>query len=380
MRGPRLSDSEHRARCPRRYPHDPAFRSVARCGPQCRLFDSRPAVVGAGCAHRGGGGCEPDGQRRGRSSDDGRAVGHALRPLDRRLPGVRVLPRRASRAHTTTRRGRPSRPTAVGRSRPTPCSTPYKTRIQVYRPIDPGELQRHGHVEWLNVTNQSDSAADWILAHNEIDPPRRGLRRRDRSGDRCERGPEPRARALRKRRREPRAPRRQLLVRHLLAGRAGGPRQPGDVLGGLALAQLIALGESQSATRLVTYIDALGILHAGIRRLLVHSRGTNGAALRAAIPPGTINDAGPTLIRTDLGVPVFVLQTETDTRATRQPDTVRLPAVGSRRAARTRTCTRSGSDSSTPARTTPPRFASSRRCSTRRTIRFRGFCLRVVCP
>ena len=48
---------------------------------------------------------------------------------------------------------------------PTPT---FKTRLQVYRPSDPAEFSGVVIVEWLNVTNQSDSAADWILAHNEM--------------------------------------------------------------------------------------------------------------------------------------------------------------------------------------------------------------------
>src|SRR3954451_24281627 len=45
---------------------------------------------------------------------------------------------------------------------------PYKTRIQVYRPISNAAFNGTVYVEWLNVTNSSDSAADWILTHDEI--------------------------------------------------------------------------------------------------------------------------------------------------------------------------------------------------------------------
>ena len=37
----------------------------------------------------------------------------------------------------------------------------------MYRPIDPAEFNGTVIVEWLNVTNQSDSAADWIVTHVE---------------------------------------------------------------------------------------------------------------------------------------------------------------------------------------------------------------------
>lgn len=197
---------------------------------------------------------------------------------------------------------------------------PYKTRIQVYRPINPASFNGTVYVEWLNVTNQSDSAADWILSHVEMI--RQGAVYVGVTvqliGVNAARNLEP-----------ARYGSAGANLAHpgdsfsydifSQAGQAVRDNQ-GTILGGLALAQLIALGESQSATRLVTYIDALGFLHQEYDGYLVHSRGTNGAALRGN-PPGTINAPGPTLIRTDLGVPVFVLQTETDSRATRQPDT-----------------------------------------------------------
>ena len=44
----------------------------------------------------------------------------------------------------------------------------YKTRIQVYRPANPRRFNGTVVVEWLNVTNQSDSMPDWLYAHNEL--------------------------------------------------------------------------------------------------------------------------------------------------------------------------------------------------------------------
>ena len=201
------------------------------------------------------------------------------------------------------------------------AATPaYKTRIQVYAPIDPAAFDGTVYIEWLNVTNQSDSAADWILTHVEMT--RAGSVYIGATvqliGVNAARNLEP--------------------ARYGAAG--ANLAHPGDsysydiysqiaqgvrdnaalVLGGLSLERLIAMGESQSATRMVTYVDALHVLHGVYDGYFVHSRGTTGAALRGS-PPGTIATPGPTLIRTDLGVPVFVFQTETDTRATRQSDT-----------------------------------------------------------
>ena len=79
------------------------------------------------------------------------------------------------------------------------------------------------------------------------------------------------------------------------------------ILGGLKPKQIIAIGESQSAGRLVTYIDAVHPLVHVYDGFLVHSRG------------------GGAPIRDDVGVPVLVFQTETDVSfsnlTARQPDT-----------------------------------------------------------
>lgn len=45
---------------------------------------------------------------------------------------------------------------------------PYATRIQVYRPTNPRRFNGTVVVEWLNVTNQSDSMPDWLYTHNEL--------------------------------------------------------------------------------------------------------------------------------------------------------------------------------------------------------------------
>jgi hypothetical protein len=89
------------------------------------------------------------------------------------------------------------------------------------------------------------------------------------------------------------------------------------------------LGESQSAFRLVTYIDALQPRSPGIfDGYFVYSRGGNASDLSQA-PQATIATPTPTYIRTDLHVPVFLFETETDLLAlgylaARQPPTAYL--------------------------------------------------------
>jgi hypothetical protein len=103
------------------------------------------------------------------------------------------------------------------------------------------------------------------------------------------------------------------------------------MLDGLTLNKLIAIGESQSASRLATYVNAIQPLDHEYDGFLVHSRGATGSALEQTAPgvplPATPNDAVPagTKFRADLRVPVFLFQTETDifnsNASVRQPDT-----------------------------------------------------------
>jgi hypothetical protein len=74
---------------------------------------------------------------------------------------------------------------------------------------------------------------------------------------------------------------------------------------------VIAIGESQSAFRLVTYIDAVHPVARVYDGFLVHSRGAGGANLSEA-PQPVIAVPRPARIRTDLRVPVLTFETETD--------------------------------------------------------------------
>jgi len=92
-------------------------------------------------------------------------------------------------------------------------------------------------------------------------------------------------------------------------------RHPGgvDPLGGLRVRHVIATGRSQSAFRLVTYINAFHARAHLFDGYLVHSRGASAAGLTAeqlARDPDPIPSGAH--IRTDVDVPVFDLQTEGD--------------------------------------------------------------------
>jgi hypothetical protein len=102
----------------------------------------------------------------------------------------------------------------------------------------------------------------------------------------------------------------------------------GDVLGGLHPQHVLALGESQSAYYLTTFADAIQPKTDTFDGIFIHSRGGTGASLAG----DTITSSqGPTnlRIRTDLHVPVFMFETQTDLIAlgyapAQQPNTSRI--------------------------------------------------------
>jgi hypothetical protein len=115
-------------------------------------------------------------------------------------------------------------------------------------------------------------------------------------------------------------------------------RHPGSVnpLGTLTPAHLIGDGESQSAFRLVTYVDAIAPLGNPFDGFFIHSRSGGAAELVVGGGGKTANIlGGPSVasIRADLTVPVFQFETETDVLgiegltpfySVRQPDSDRL--------------------------------------------------------
>ena len=117
--------------------------------------------------------------------------------------------------------------------------------------------------------------------------------------------------------------------------------QAATVLGGLHPQRILATGESQSASRLVTYINAIHPLVHVYDGFMVHSRGAGGSRL-SQNPQPDVSVPSPAPIRDDLDVPVMVVEAEGDVVGSnlgaRQPDT-RRSASGRWPARRTRTRT-----------------------------------------
>ncbi|MEM7139779.1 MAG: alpha/beta hydrolase domain-containing protein [Actinomycetota bacterium] len=106
-------------------------------------------------------------------------------------------------------------------------------------------------------------------------------------------------------------------------------RSDDTVLGGLEPRSVIAIGESQSAAFLTTYLNAIHADAAVYDGFLVHSRGAGAVPIEGRLvsdetDTSLVDDA--ILIRTDVDVPVFIVEAETDLTvlgyaAARQDDT-----------------------------------------------------------
>jgi hypothetical protein len=192
---------------------------------------------------------------------------------------------------------------------------PYKSRMLVRAPIDPRKFNGVVVVEWLNVTAGRDIDVDWDYGYNQLladgfayvgvtaqtvgltaltawDPDRYGSLSSpsdDYSYDIFSQ-----------------------------AGQALRSTGPGSPLRGLRAGYLLADGESQSASRMTTYVNAVAPSAKVYDGYLIHSNGAAGAMLS-----GTLRPPAPTFLRTDLRRPVLNFETETDVLnhvAARQPD------------------------------------------------------------
>lgn len=224
-------------------------------------------------------------------------------------------------------------------------TAPYKTRMLVVRPTDPKQFNGTVYVEWLNVTGGIDAGATFLMGHNYIlrsgaawvgvtaqsvgvngggtavqssavDIPQGGLRVSDPDRYRSLVHPGDR------------------FSYDMMSQAAAAVRGDGTgvkPLEGLKVKRAYAMGESQSAGRLTTYVNAVQPVSHAFDAFLIHSRGSTPAPLgeRVAGVTDTTIPAGAR-IRTDLDVPVFTFETEYDVVGgyadARQPNTKRFRA------------------------------------------------------
>jgi hypothetical protein len=217
----------------------------------------------------------------------------------------------------------------------TPGGTaPFKVRMLIRRPQDARRFNGVLVVEWLNVTAQAEGAADYMQMQElltrdgyawvgvgaqaiGVNAPNSGLTAWDptRYGSLVHPG--------------------DAYSYDIFSQAAQALRHPQgeDALGGLRVRQTIATGRSQSAFRLVTYINAIHPLTHLFDGYLVHSRGSNASGIGAE---GMTRDTAAPIpsgahIRSDIDVPVFDLQTEGDMVALRAHLTHQPPNAHYRR-------------------------------------------------
>jgi len=196
-------------------------------------------------------------------------------------------------------------------------SAPYVTRIVVVRP-EPARFNGTVVVEWLNVSGGRDAAPDWLYLHREL--LRAGYAYIGVSAQKVgiEGGPALTAGEFLKKA----DPERYGPLAHPgdafafdIFSQAGAAARAGRVLGPLRPRRVLAVGESQSAVFLTTYVNAVDPLAKVYDGFLIHSRfggapSVEGARLIGAAP----DPATPASVRfrPDARVPVMTVIAETD--------------------------------------------------------------------
>jgi hypothetical protein len=197
----------------------------------------------------------------------------------------------------------------------------YTTRIVVLTPADRAQFNGTVLVEWLNVSGGIDAPAVWMMAHREVI--RAGYAYVAVSAQRV--GVEGGASMLGlDMSLKSQGPTRYASLRHPgdafsydIFSQIGGlvrNAEHSSVLRDLRVQHMVAVGESQSAMFLTSYINGVDPLAHVYDGFLVHSRFADAAPLEGSSifdEPQTSTPAAVTF-RTDLRVPLITIVTETD--------------------------------------------------------------------
>jgi hypothetical protein len=216
----------------------------------------------------------------------------------------------------------------------------YTTRIVVLTPIDEAACNGTVIVEWLNISGGLDAPAVWSMAHREI--ARAGFVYVGVSAQRVgvegglSLGADMSLKTLDPERYSNLSHPGDAFAYDIFSQVGRVVRQAGGnaVLGELNPEFALAVGESQSAVFLTTYINAVDPLAEVFDGFLVHSRFGPAAPLdgSSVLGPSGAETPQPVQFRPDLRVPVVTFITETDLIGTRlsgyhlarQPDNDRL--------------------------------------------------------
>jgi hypothetical protein len=220
-------------------------------------------------------------------------------------------------------------------------SADFTTRMVVLTPADRAQFNGTVLVEWLNVSGGIDAPAVWMMAHREM--VRAGCAYVAVSAQRVgvEGGMNLMGLDMSLKSQDPK---RYAALRHpgdafcydifSQAGRLVRDGQRDGVLRELRAEHVVAVGESQSALFLTTYINAIDPLAQAYDGFLVHSRFGPAAPLDGGSIFDVLeaNTSDAVRFRPDLRVPLVTFITETDLfggqrrgyYSARQPDTQRL--------------------------------------------------------
>ncbi|OBH54925.1 alpha/beta hydrolase domain-containing protein [Mycobacterium sp. E2479] len=198
-------------------------------------------------------------------------------------------------------------------------SAGFTTRIVVLTPSDPARFNGTVLVEWLNVSGGIDAAAVWMMAHREmlragyayvaVSAQRVGV-----EGGESLLGADMSLKSQH--------PQRYASLHHpgdafsydifSQIGALIKNGEPGAILQGLPAQRVIALGESQSAMFLTTYINAVDPLAGIYDGFLVHSRFGPAAPLDGSSIFEESAATRAVAFRPELRVPLLTVITETD--------------------------------------------------------------------
>lgn len=195
-------------------------------------------------------------------------------------------------------------------------TAPFKSRIVVLRPENAADFNGTVLVEWLNVSGGVDAAPDLVQMHTEL--MRKGYVWVGVSAQSV--GVQGGGGAF------------DVSLKVVDLERYGSLSHPGDSfsydiysqaaqavrhpngidpLDGLNVQYMIGIGESQSAGRMATYVNAIHPTVELFDGFIIHSRGGRSAPL-SQDPQVALATPSPTFIRSDFPQPVLGVETETD--------------------------------------------------------------------
>ncbi len=209
-----------------------------------------------------------------------------------------------------------------GRWSVTPSETAdYTTRIVVLTPADRARFNGTVLVEWLNVSGGIDAPALWMMAHREIlrsgyahvmvSAQKVGV-----AGGASLLGIDMSLKSQDPARYAPLSHPGDAFAYDIFSQIGGLVRNAGAALKELPVQRVIAVGESQSAMFLTTYVNAVDALAACYDGFLVHSRFGPAAPLDGSSLIAELESSGGSQLavrfRPDLRVPLIAIITETD--------------------------------------------------------------------